>query len=568
MTNEIIYSVTGNPFVDTGQAVIAHLAGRESFTQMTHGDVKQVFESGDDLADWNSRLKSFTMVFGNNGPLYQPRGKQREDSRKKKYASILAGLLDQIDNTNPDSGLCECCGEFPACDFNAAYEQADGDKKGDHAIGRDSFPLIGSLGSDAQALPSSSRMFNICPRCLFAVNYIPIGTRLLNGRLMVFEGAHQPFVQDIIASIVDDNLRRLSIGGEDVETIGKNRSSSETVKWLCDRFTEIQRARKLKELPKNAELDIWLFSNSGTNPDCEIMQIPDAAVRFIWDAARYGLESEIASLAMADKFIKNPDNRLLSSIRNKTDYPGLYPRKKYDGSSVKMFAFYQTRLLGVPHKTLVASQKLAEGLLPDSEKEQKAWIKSDVFGDAKNRNILKGKIVEMVEDERLSIDDYLYIFPVESLFPLRVSFKGFNMTRYFLRHTDDEIPNYEYEQSIEGDSMKMKPEILEAAHLYFNDYVENRGLKRFKKDVLEEFKSGEKHVYWIKNVMCDLSERHEGFGPADWDSFWHDLCHDEYGKFVGYELLFQMRLALADQYRKKIQENMTINPEINQTGGN
>ena len=563
MADDVIYSVTGNPFVDTGQAVIAHLAGRESFTQMTRGDVKRVFGSGDGLADWNSRLKSFTMVFGNNGPLYQPRGKQHEDSRKKKYASILAGLLDQIDNTNPDSGMCECCGEFPACDFNAAYEHADGDKKGDHAIGRDSFPLIGSLGSDAQALPSSSRMFNICPRCLFAVNYIPVGTRLLNGRLMVFEGAHQPFVQYLIASIVDDNLRRLSIGGEKIETIGKERPNGETVKWLCVRFSEMQR-----ELPKNAELDMWLFSNSGTGPGCEIIQIPDAAVRFIWGAGQHGLESEIASLAMADKFIKNPDNRLLSSIRNKTDYPGSYPKKKYDGSSVKMFAFYQTRLLGVPHKTLVASQKLAKGLLPDSEKEQKAWIKSDVFGDAKNRNILKGKIVEMVEDGRLSLDDYLHIFPVESRFPLRVSFKGFNMTQYFLRHTDDEIPNYEYEQATGDKYMKMNPKILEAAYLYFNDYVENRDMKRFKNEVLEEFRRGTKHVYWIKDVMCDLSERHEGFGPDDWDSFWHDLCHDAYGNFVGYELLFQMRLALADQYRKKIQGNITINPEINQTGGN
>ncbi|OYT62945.1 hypothetical protein B6U67_03890 [Methanosarcinales archaeon ex4484_138] len=318
---------------------------------------------------------------------------------------------------------------------------------------------------------------------------------------------------------------------------------------------------------------MWLFSNSGTGPGCEIMQIPDAAVRFIWDAARYGLDAEIASLAMADKFIKNPDNRLLSSIRNKTDYLGLYPRKKYDGASVKMFTFYQTHLLGVPHKTLVASQKLAEGLLPDSEKEQKAWIKSDVFGDAKNpntknRNILKSKIVEMVEDGRLSLDDYLYIFPVESLFPLRVSLRGFDMTQYFLRHIDDEIPNYEYEQSIEDKYMKMKPEILKAAHLYFNDYVENLGMARFRKEVLDEFRRGTKHVYWIKNVMCDLSERHEGFGPDDWDSFWHDLCHDEYGNFVGYELLFQMRLALADLYRKKIQENITINPEINQTRGN
>jgi len=569
MTNSLIYPVTGNPFVDTGQAVIACLAGKESFTQMNHDDVKRVFGVGDDLSDWNSRLKSFTMVFGNNGPLYQPpRGIKFKETRKRNYSLILSGLLDQIENVNRDSGVCECCGEFHAVDINAAYEQVDDDKESNHVIGRDLFPLIGSLGSDAQALPSSSRMFNICPRCLFAVAYIPIGTRLLSGKLMVFEGAHQPFVQDLIKSIVDENRRLLSVGGDSIETIGKKRPSGETVKWLCARFSDFQRAQKRKELPKNAELDIWLFSNSGTNPNCEIMQIPDVSVRFFWDAAKHGLDTEIASLAIADKFIKNSDYHLLNSIRNKTDYVGLYPIKKYDGASVSMFAFYQTRLLGVSYNTLVASQKLAEGLLPDNTKEQKAWIKSDVFKDIKKRNILKGKIIEMVEDERLSIDDYFHIFPVKSLYPLQASFKGFDMVRYFLRHLDDDILNYESKEYIEGESVKMNPKVLEASHLYFNDYVENRGLKRFKKDVLDEFKSGTKHVYWIKNVMCDLSERHEGFGPDGWDNFWHDLCHDENGNFAGYELLFQMRLALTDLYRKKMQENITMNPEINQTGGN
>jgi CRISPR-associated protein Cst1 len=568
MTNNLIYPVTGNPFVDTGQAVIACLAGKESFTQMNHDDVKRVFGVGDDLSDWNSRLKSFTMVFGNNGPLYQPRGEKFEETRKRKYSLILSGLLDQMENINHNSGMCECCGEFHAVDINAAYEQVDDDKVSDHVIGRDLFPLIGSLGSDAQALPSSSRMFNICPRCLFAVSYIPIGTRLLSGKLMVFEGAHQPFVQDLIKSIIDDNRRLLSVGGNSIETIGKKRPSSETVKWLCTVFRDLQNAQKIKALPKNSELHIWLFSNSGTNPSCEIISIPDESVRFLWEAARYGLENEIASLATADKSIKNSDNHLLNSIRNKIDYMGLYPIKKYDGASVNMFAFYQTRLLGIPYKTLITSQKLAEGLLPDNTKEQKEWIKSDVFNDAKKRNILKGRFIEMVEDGRLSIDDYFQIFPVKSLYPLQASFKGFDMIRYFLRHADEDIPNYEYKESIEGESVKMNPNILAAADLYFNDYIENRGLKRFKKDVLDEFKSGTKHVYWIKNMMCDLSEHHEGFGPDDWDSFWHDLCHDENGNFAGYELLFQMRLALTDLYRKKIQENITMNPEINQVGGN
>ena len=564
MTNKIIYSVTGNPFVDTGQAIISCLAGTESFIHMKHDDVKLVFGFGNDLSNWNSRLKSFTMVFGNNGPLYQPRGKKNEDKRKQNYTSILSGLLDQIENVNSDYGMCECCGEYHACDLNAAYKQIDVGKEINHAIGRDLFPLIGSLGSDAQALPSSSRMFNICARCLFAVAYIPIGTRLLNGKMIVFEGAHQPFVQDLIRSIVEDNRRLLSVAGDNVETIGKKRPSGETVAWLCTIFREMQRAQKRKLLPRNAELDLWLFSNSGTSPSCEILQIPDASVRFLWDAGNHGLDTEIASLAMVDKFIKNSDNHLLNSIRNKTNYMGLYPIKKNDGASVSMFAFYQTCLLGVPYKALVASQKLAEGLLPDNSKEQKEWIKSDVFKDIKKRNILKGKITEMVENGRLSIDDYFHIFPVRSLYPLLVSYKGFDMVRYFLRHLDDDIPNYESNDCKDGESVKMNPNILNAAHLYFNDYVENRGLKRFKKDVLDEFKSGTKHVYWIKNVMCDLSERHEGFGPDYWDSFWHDLCHDESGNFVGYELLFQMRLALSDLYRKKIQ----MDTEINQTGGN
>ncbi len=568
MNDDFVYSVTGNPFVDTGQAIISCLAGKESFTEMRHSDVKRVFQTGSELADWNSRLKSFTMVFGNNGPLYQPRGKKNEFLRKRKYSLLLAGLLDQIEDYNRDLGLCECCGEFRAADLNAAYEQAIDEDRGDHVVGRDIFPLVGSLGSDAQALPSSSRMFNICPRCLFAVSYIPLGTRLLNGNLMVFEGAHQPFVQDLIKSIVDDNQRMLSVGGDSVEIIGKKQSSGETVKWLCTVFEDLQRARK-SELPVNAELDIWLFSNAGTGPSCDILQIPDVSLRFLWEAGRYGLLTEIASLAVTEKkYFKKSDSHLLNSIRNKTDYVGLYPFKKYNGSSINLFVYYQSCFLGISYNTLVSAQKLAKGLLPDHPKEQKKWLKSDVFDDSKMRNILKGRIIEMIESRQLSIDDYFHIFPVTSLCPLKVSFNGFNMVAYFLRHLDENIPNFECNEPMEGEEVKMNSKIMEAANLYFNDYVEDRGLKRFKKDVLDEFKNGTKNVYWIKNVMCSLSERHEGFGPDDWDSFWHDLCHNEYGNFVGQELLFQMRLALSDLYRMKIEDNMTLNPEIKQTEEN
>src|SRR5665647_380576 len=102
------FNITGNPFVDHSSAAIAYLAEKESFVNLTYDDIKTIFDSGETIADWNSRLKSFTIIFGNNGPLYQPRGKKNANIRRKNYATILSSLLDQMQNPNKTAGICEC----------------------------------------------------------------------------------------------------------------------------------------------------------------------------------------------------------------------------------------------------------------------------------------------------------------------------------------------------------------------------------------------------------------------------------------------------------------------------
>lgn len=54
-------------------------------------------------------------------------------------------------------------------------------------IGRNWFPLAGSMGSDAQALPSASSGLNCCAKCLLAVQYLPQAGILMNGRLVLFQ---------------------------------------------------------------------------------------------------------------------------------------------------------------------------------------------------------------------------------------------------------------------------------------------------------------------------------------------------------------------------------------------
>lgn len=566
-----VFNITSNPFVDTGLAAISHLARLESFVDMTTEDFESVLEDMQQITDWNYRLTPFLMVFGNNGLLHQTSVPDRikksntvEQFKKERYKTMLLSLLDQMHNPNTSAQLCECCGEGYCADMNLVYKELankdlwNKDNK-EHFIGRESFPLIGSIGSNAQSLPAASRMFSVCPKCLIAVQYLPLATRLIQGKLIAFENAHSPFVQDLIASVVEENITRLNLSDGKTEIIGKQESTAVFLGWLSDRFSEIQRAKRRNLLSQDADLYIWLFSNTGADPDCTILNIPSNAMHFIWEAKQRGLDADILTMFRYDSDKKNgdmkhPDNKLFSRLIHKRDYNGLYPKRTYGGVSVEMYSLYQTMLLEIPRDVLLKCQKLANAVLPIDEKQKHVWLSSDVYKDTSRLKIVKSEICEMVENGEFSIDDYLSIFPVEQLFPLKTYWHGFDIIRYFLAHTTDDIPKYDCVNK--GDSMKIHPKIVEASTLYFNYFVENKGLTRFKKEVLDELRQGTKLIAWLKSVLCDLAENNEGFTPYDWDGFWEALCHDKNGKFVGYELVFQMRLVLSDLYGRRMRENI------------
>lgn len=146
------------------------------------------------------------------------------------------------------------------------------------------FPLIGSIGNDAQALPSASRMLNICPKCLFAVNYIPLGTMLVKGRLICIESTSESIMIDLTKGIVAENLDRISGGNKEI--YGKKEGSSVIYLRLLEYFELLQEVRKQESLPETVAIYLWLFSNSGTGADCDMIEIPNKPLKFIWEVSR------------------------------------------------------------------------------------------------------------------------------------------------------------------------------------------------------------------------------------------------------------------------------------------
>ena len=552
-----LFSWTGNPFVDTGLMVILHLANKNEISELSYENVKRVLGDGRELASRNAKLKSFTMVFGRNGPLTNGYGYKSGTPSEKNYQiyiNLVKGLLNAIQIKEQDGYICEICGINTNFNFATLYKQVlsnAGEKiKEGKVLGREWFPLSGSLGSDAQALPSASRAMNICPTCLFSTHYLPVSLILLGGKVAVFQSTSQLFTMDLITAIVDDTIARVKAG--DGVTIGKKEGTRVLTRRLLDYFEKLQKEKKRNNLPDYTNLLVWKFSNSGTGADCELEEIPNNALMFLWEAVNYGLRIEIDKLLANEP--KDPRFQLLTAIREGKDYKGLYPYKKNPGANTELFILYQLKICNVAKKALIIAQKIASEFINFLDNKAKKNIKSEIFKDNTNRSKVRRLMADMAETGELCFDDYAQLFSEISRHPIKVDWKGWDLIRFFLYHPDDKEWEQKFNKIEEGgNQVKPHPLIKKASELYFNDYVyvEKRGLERFHRDILEEFKRGALKRKWLEGIFSRLAEKgYTGFTIEDWNEF----CCDEEGNPVLYELLFQMRLNLANLYGNKKKE--------------
>ncbi|MEW6086854.1 MAG: Cas8a1 family CRISPR/Cas system-associated protein [bacterium] len=555
-----IFRWTGNPFVDTGLIVILHLTNKNDISELSYDDVVRVFNDGKDLARMNAKLKTFTMVFGRNGPLTNGYGyKQGTPSEKNYqiYISLVKGLLNASQAEDGGGYICEICGRNTNFDFANLYEQVlskAGEKtKEGKVLGRDWFPLSGSLGSDAQALPSASRAMHICPACLFSVHYLPVALILFGGKVAVFQSTSQSLTIDLVTAIVDDTIARLRAGNG--EAIGKKEGTKVLTSRLLNLIEKLQKERKRENLPDYSNLLVWKFSNSGTGADCKLEEIPNKALMFLWEVVHFGLRQEIDKLLANEP--KYPRFQLLTAIKEGKDYGnkkfgGLYPFKKNQGVTPELFVLYQLKICRISKSALQIAQKIALKYINSLDDKAKKNVKSEIFRDNSNTNRVRRLMADMAESGELSYDDYTQLFVEISRHPIKVDWNGWDMIRFFLYHPEETEWKQKFNKIEEGgNQVKPHPLIKQASGLYFDDYVARRGLERFSRDILEGFKRGVLKRKWLEGVFLRLAEKgREEFNVENWDEF----CCDEEGNPVLHELLFQMRLNLANLYGQKIKE--------------
>lgn len=554
------FQLTGNPFVDTGLYVLAYLAKVEDPEQLTIEKVRDVYGDGRELARINARLKSFTMVFGSNSPLtqsqYRPKGRQKILSEKNinAYSGVLSGLLQTVERTSAGYPLCEICGDGHGFEFNQVVHEGltkagISDERIRH-VGREWFPLAGSLGNDAQSLPSASRSLVVCAKCLFAVHYVPLGVMLMRGNLVCFQSNYSRIAAELTEEIASDYEDVLRTTKDKVDMLGKKEVTTAVTRRILGWMKKVQEVKQEETLLDSVTLTVWLFKNSGKEAVCDIVEIPNRGLQFLWQARKQGCERDLLALLTGER--KEPEYQLLTCIQQRRDYFRLYPYKTFPGASPKLFALYHQLILGESAGALKSAQRLAQARLGQATpKEQKTLKKA---GMLEKNPIEYGRfrklILDMAKGGQFDLASYNLLFPEYQRHPIRVERRGWRTVEYYLSHPDAEIPDFSPSGSHEGEGMKPHPKIKQMARLYFDDYLARKGIESLERNIIDGFqRTNPNGVQWLRDVYLRLAKDCPGFTLEDWDEF----VQDENGQPQAYELLFQMRLELANLYREYVQ---------------
>ncbi len=331
------YQFTGNPFVDTGiytmQAHASKLRGDEPVDELTPEVLMEVMNDKDGYGRWlakaNRQLNSFFMVCTNSALVNSSSNKQLYSSSKDKrqlgilnekdegwkdYLRTLKRLHEElVGEADADAPMCESCGERPATKVLSR-------------VGRDFFPLAGSLGNDAQALPAGSRAPRVCPLCLIAIQWLPLGGIIFSGKLACFQFTESKLSQYFVEDTYRETSSRLETAKvtDKVLAYGSGEGATPAAQILIDKMAKLQEDIHQHELSPDVTLNIWAFSNSGASPDCEVIEINNPALQFLWEAAHHH-KREISDLLNRERDTKSTFH-LLMTIERRDAYSGFYPR--------------------------------------------------------------------------------------------------------------------------------------------------------------------------------------------------------------------------------------------------
>lgn len=374
---KIINHYTGNPMVNNALMTVKALAGLNDVRDITTDVLRNMITKVCDdlpysLMSMNLRFKSYTMLFTKNGPLYNDK-----KLGEKIYETLLLKIVDgfEVDGDRQ----CNLTGlhysrtfsDFmleTLIDLGVPEKEA---KKKDLTMNRCWFPLLGGLGSDAQALPMAIQTYSVHPICVVLLQFLPFCAYIYKKGILLIDSTALEFCEDFIEEKVNNLISK-------VKNVVATNAPIENMKgaakgnYILEALEVMERCKADCEY---ADVNLWSFSNSGAGASCFIDRVPNELLRqlFVLHNWHKGeLEHILTTPSLSSGF--------LECLSDKKDWPNLYPDKKYEGVSVEFFESYW-KVIQQEKMTVMA--KYISGLIMKYKdfKDESVLNKTDAYKD-------------------------------------------------------------------------------------------------------------------------------------------------------------------------------------------
>lgn len=353
---------TGSPFLNNALQTIEVLADLDKVDKITPEILLGLYKELE-LPKLFKRMKSYSMLFTRNGPLLN-----NKEFGDFIYTSLVEKIINEFQNEG--SHICEISGlkfEKTFTDYYKEVREKVADKikitrkdakkrkkdltnlyKSDTSISRNWFPLVGSIGSDAQALPQAKFGIQIHPICLVIIQFLPFSALLYKGGVLLFDTTNFEFSKDFIQESVERVQEEIKLTS--------SKKSIENIRDFSQGDYILKAIRIYKELRIDydiyTDLNLWSYSNSGTGASCEIDRIPNQTFKTLLEIYNTSTKCQ----EDLKDILKRSSRRFLEYVIESKDYYGLYPRKitvkkgkktetiKLEGVSVEFFDVYQAAI--------------------------------------------------------------------------------------------------------------------------------------------------------------------------------------------------------------------------------
>lgn len=424
---KIFHTYTGNAMINNALMTIEALAGLKNVSEITPSLLKNLYDKVN-LKNLNKRLKSYTMVFSLNNPLVNP-AKKANNAGEITYHNLLTAIMNDFESEG--ERICEISGLRFNKTFEEFYkEELDRQKavlvkkskddvqlkkelknidNTDTSLNRTWFPLTGSLGSDAQALPQAKFTLEIHPICIPILQFLPLSAILYRGGILLIDSSNFELAREMVAG----NTKNL-----------KEKIENTSVKEQVDNFKDFHKgdhlikildilAEKEEMNETYSDLNLWSFSNSGTGASCDIDRVPNSLIRKLQKL--YGNPKTGKELKDV-LFQSQRSYSFIEALEGNNDWLFLYPavfgsgKKKVEYKGVTpefLEAYYEV----IGKSRFIPIAKYIAGLIEQykSNALEKMLEKTDAWKEPEYRIELFKVFVKASENNKWSLQHQIFI---------------------------------------------------------------------------------------------------------------------------------------------------------------